>query len=83
MAGRILWIASTSGLSSFSRKSRAYVDRDSINLHCPSANIVSNARDDLPEPETPVTAMTLSWGRRSVMFLEVVLPRPLNYKLSI
>ncbi len=30
--------------------------------HCPSAKIVSKARDDLPEPETPVTAMTLLCG---------------------
>jgi len=45
-------MASTSGLSSFSMKSLAYVDNDSMNLHCPSAKIVSKARDDFPEPET-------------------------------
>jgi len=31
----------------------AYELRLSIYFLCPSANIVSNARDDFPEPETP------------------------------
>src|SRR5213083_2989646 len=30
--------------------------------HCPSANRVSNASDDLPDPETPVTTVSRSWG---------------------
>jgi len=30
-----------------------------MNLHWPSAKTVSKAREDFPEPDTPVIAMTL------------------------
>ena len=41
---------STSGLLELSKNCLAYADRLSPYLLCPSAYIVSNARDDLPEP---------------------------------
>jgi hypothetical protein len=30
--------------------------------HCPSAKSVSKAKEDLPEPDTPVITVTRSWG---------------------
>src|SRR5882762_4447255 len=39
--------------------------------HWPSAKSVSNASDDLPEPDTPVTTVSLSWGISSEMFLRL------------
>src|SRR6478752_5641898 len=54
---------STSGLSICPRNCRAYADNDSTYRRCPSAKIVSNARLDLPDPESPVKTMRLSRGR--------------------
>ncbi len=39
--------------------------------HWPSAKSVSKASDDLPEPETPVTTVSRSWGISSEMFLRL------------
>lgn len=62
-------IESRSGLSIFSTNCRAYAESDSMYLLCPSAKMVSNAREDLPEPLTPVTTMKLSLGIfRSIFF---------------
>src|SRR6478672_3685510 len=54
---------STSGLSICPRNCRAYADSDSTYRRCPSAKIVSNARLDLPDPDSPVKTMRLSRGR--------------------
>src|SRR3712207_6529401 len=54
---------STSGLSIWPRNCRAYDDSDSTYRRWPSAKIVSNASDDLPEPDRPVKKMSLSRGR--------------------
>src|SRR5881397_231443 len=54
---------STSGLSIWPRNCRAYADSDSTYRRCPSAKIVSKARLDLPEPESPVNTMIASRGR--------------------
>ena len=54
---------STSGLSIWPRNWRAYADSDSTYRRWPSAKIVSNARDDLPDPESPVNTMRESRGR--------------------
>ena len=75
MAGRMCSIRSTSGRSSRSRNMRAYVERDSMYLHCPSAKRVSNARDDLPEPETPVMTVSRSWGMSTETFFDAEPPR--------
>src|SRR5438445_5528085 len=44
--------------------------------HCPSANRVSNASDDLPDPETPVTTVSRSWGISTEMFLRLFCRAP-------
>src|SRR5215475_13016533 len=54
---------STSGLSIWPRNCLAYADKDSTYRRCPSAKIVSNARLDLPEPESPVKTIIASRGR--------------------
>src|SRR5467141_217000 len=67
---------STSGRSIRSRNIRAYVESDSMYRHCPSANRVSNASDDLPEPETPVTTVSRSCGISTEMFLRLFCRAP-------
>src|SRR5258706_8954894 len=54
---------STSGLSIWPRNCRAYDDRDSTYRRWPSAKIVSNARLDLPEPDSPVKTIIAFRGR--------------------
>src|SRR6266852_5472765 len=39
--------------------------------HCPSAKTVSKAREDLPEPETPVMTVTRSWGMARETFFRL------------
>src|ERR671917_382058 len=56
---------STSGLSIWPRNCRAYADSDSTYRRWPSAKIVSNARLDLPEPDSPVNTIRASRGRSS------------------
>src|ERR671929_1147784 len=53
---------STSGLSIWPRNWRAYADRDSTYRRWPSAKIVSNAREDLPEPDSPLNTTRESLG---------------------
>src|SRR6478609_5709994 len=62
-AGERPSMKSTSGLSIWPRNCRAYADSDSTYRRWPSAKIVSNARLDLPDPESPVKTMRLSRGR--------------------
>jgi hypothetical protein len=62
MVGGMPSISSTSGFLSWSRNCRAYADSDSMYFRCPSAKIVSNASDDLPEPESPVITIRRSRG---------------------
>src|SRR3990172_2513776 len=50
---------------------RAWVERASTERHCPSAKSVSKASEDLPEPDTPVTTVTRSWGMSSEMFFRL------------
>ena len=56
-------IESTSGLPCSSRNCLAYAERLSTYLRCPSAYIVSNANEDLPDPDRPVITISLSRGR--------------------
>src|SRR3954471_18768077 len=53
---------STLGFSIWPRNWRAYAESDSTYRRWPSAYSVSKARDDLPEPETPVSTTNLSRG---------------------
>ena len=43
----------------------------SMNLRCPSAKMVSNAKDDLPEPETPVITVSSLWLIVKSMFFKL------------
>src|SRR5579875_576232 len=54
---------STSGLSIWPRNWRAYADRASTYRRWPSAKIVSKARLDLPDPDSPVNTIRESRGR--------------------
>ena len=65
-------MASTSGLDILPRNCLAYEERLSAKRLCPSANKVSNANDDLPEPEIPVTTVNLLRGISTVIFLRLL-----------
>src|ERR1700742_2601936 len=54
---------STSGLSIWPRNCRAYDESDSTYRRWPSAKIVSKARLDLPDPDSPVNTIRESRGR--------------------
>src|SRR5579875_1495123 len=62
---------STSGLSICPRNCRAYADSDSTYRRWPSAKIVSKARLDLPEPDSPVNTIKASRGRSIEMSLRL------------
>ena len=59
MTGESPRMKSTSGRGAASSIPRALAERDSRYWRLPSACRVSKAREDLPEPLTPV--MTVSW----------------------
>ena len=62
---------STSGFSSCSTNCRAYGDMLSRNRRWPSANRMSNATVDLPEPLNPVITTSCSRGILRSMFLRL------------
>ena len=64
------WLAATL-LVTWAMNRLAKLDSDSMYRRCPSAYIVSNASDDLPEPESPVTTIRLSRGISRDMFLRL------------
>ena len=76
IAGDIPVILSTSGFCSFPRNCLAYEDRLSIYLLCPSANKVSKAKEDFPEPETPVMTMSFLLGMDTSIFLRLCILAP-------
>ena len=80
IAGESPSIESTSGFSICSRNCRAYADSDSTYRLCPSAKIVSNAREDLPDPLTPVMRELVA-GDDDVDVFEVVLARTVDDQL--
>ncbi len=61
---------------------RAYAERDSTYRRCPSAKIVSNANDDLPEPERPVNTIIVFRGIETVMSLRLCVRAPLTIRRS-
>ena len=71
IAGQIPFILSTFGFCNFPRNWRAYDERLSIYLLCPSENKVSNAKDDLPLPETPEITMSCFFGMLIEIFLRL------------
>ena len=76
-------IKSTSGLSVFPRNCLAYADKLSTYLLCPSAYIVSNAKEDFPLPYTPVMTTNLFFGISMSMFFKLFSLAPLIIILSI
>ena len=77
IAGGMPSMDSTSGLLILPRNWRAYEDRLSAKRLCPSANKVSKANDDFPEPEMPVTTTSLFLGISTVMSLRLLTFAPL------
>src|SRR3989338_6005819 len=77
IAGERPDISSTSGFCIWRRNCRAYAESDSTYLRCPSANIVSNASDDLPLPERPVNTTILLRGIYTLTFLRLWVRAPL------
>jgi len=51
----------------------AYAENVSMYLRCPSANNVSNAREDLPLPDNPVNTTSLFRGMTKSTFLDYAL----------
>lgn len=56
---------------------RAYDDMDSMYRRWPSAWIVSKARDDFPDPESPVITMKAFFGRSIETFFRLFTRAPL------
>ena len=71
IAGERPSIESISGFSISPKNCLAYDESDSTYLLCPSAYIVSNAKDDLPEPDKPVKTTSLSLGILKLIFLRL------------
>ena len=82
IAGESPVISSTSGFCICFRNCRAYAESDSTYRRCPSAKIVSNAKDDFPLPESPVNAMILLRGISTVTFLRLCVLAPLTISIS-
>ena len=72
IAGGMPSIASTSGFVILPRNCLAYDERLSANRRCPSAKSVSNASEDLPEPDIPVITTNLPRGISTVIFLRLL-----------
>ena len=70
-------IFSTFGFSICPRNCLAYEDSDSMYRLCPSAKIVSNASDDLPDPDNPVSTVKLSLGISTSIFFRLCSLAPL------
>src|SRR3989339_924404 len=78
IAGESPTISSTSGFCIWRRNWRAYDESDSTYLLWPSAKIVSNAKEDFPEPEIPVKTIILLRGISTVIFLRLCVLAPLT-----
>ena len=74
---------STSGLSICPKNWRAYADKDSTYLRCPSAKIVSKARLDFPEPDKPVKTIKDSRGSSMETSLRLCSRAPRTISLSM
>ena len=81
MAGGTPSMESTSGLLILPRNWRAYEERLSAKRLCPSAKRVSKAREDLPEPELPVTTTNFPRGISTVRSLRLFTLAPLMIML--
>jgi len=81
-AGESPSMKSTSGLSIWPRNCRAYADSDSTYRRWPSAKIVSNAKEDLPDPESPVNTHRASRGMEIETFLRLCSRAPRTTRRS-
>ena len=77
MAGDKPSIVSTSGFSIKSKNCLAYAESDSTYRLCPSAYIVSNANEDLPEPDGPVITTNLFFSISTLISLRLCCLAPL------
>src|ERR1700737_4335787 len=73
---------STSGLSIWPRNCREYAASDSTYRRWPSAKIVSNASDDLPDPDSPVNTIKASRGRSRSTLRRLCSRAPLTIRRS-
>src|SRR5216683_1714971 len=73
---------STSGLSIWPRNCLAYADNDSTYRRWPSAKMVSKARLDLPDPDSPVKTIRESLGRSSETSLRLCSRAPRTTRRS-
>ena len=71
MAGGIPVMLSAAGLLILPRNCLAKEERLSANLLCPSAKRVSKAREDFPDPDTPVITTSLPRGMVTSMPLRL------------
>ncbi len=81
IAGERPSIESTSGLSNRPKNWRAYAERDSTYRRCPSAKIVSNASELLPEPERPEITTSASRGNITSIFFRLCSRAPFIHRL--
>ena len=83
IAGGMPLMKSHSGLFLRPRNCLAYADRLSTYLRWPSAYSVSKAKEDLPEPLTPVTTINLLRGILMSMFFRLLTRAPLISMYSL
>src|SRR3989344_9697457 len=82
IAGERPVISSTSGFCIWWRNCRAYAESDSTYRRCPSAKMVSNAKDDFPLPESPVNTTILLRGISTVTSLRLWVRAPFTIIFS-
>src|SRR3989344_9535576 len=82
IAGESPDISSTSGFCICRKNCRAYAERDSTYLRCPSAKIVSKASEDFPDPESPVKTIILFRGISTLISLRLCVRAPRTVILS-
>src|SRR3954466_3572862 len=83
MAGDRPSMKSTSGFSIWPRNCRAYDDSASTHRRGPSAEMVSNPHEDLPDPDKPVKTMRASRGSSRVRFLRLCSRAPWMTRESV
>ena len=83
MTGERPFTKSTSGFLSWETNWRAKVESDSMKRRCPSAYTVSKAREDFPEPLTPVTTTSLSRGISRWTFRRLFSRAPLTSMVDL
>ena len=83
IAGLSPSIESTSGFSILPRNCRAYAERDSMYLLCPSAKTVLKAKELFPDPDTPVITTNLFLGISTLTSFKLFSLAPLTEIFSL